>query len=693
MKFNLIIFFLFSLFSLSISYKINYIRPLNIPISFSKEKDDHSAILNVTLLQNEIDSHFMLFISDYDLKYDNELLEDTMKYCQHEDVVTTDLRTLDKRMYSCCKRIQQHEKTYNYSCPIPSFPDRDILFDLISSNKFPIYIKQFWLNNSVSNNWEYSGYDMNYLQEEKIYMFFHHFILWSVFIWMICCISYTIMTYINKWSNQHEKIFTIIHILSTFLIIYVEVKVYQNSEKSFSKDIFLFSLINTFYSIFLIYIPHHKNPEDPHSVEQRVPVEDIVFQFSLKIFKHPLTKQVCSIFYISSFIMEVVSIYFFTDFLRSEYDLELEMLLFVSIFKFIFKLTFLISFLTAIYEIHVPVRINDETGQLLQILPDSHYDRVISSFINNKKVIPKKSQDDMLLGMYDSDSKQTIPFFNNFKEGEIIGYQNVNSKYKGILWQIGKIKKNKIELYNSNQKRKIYFLNIGYGHVFLPKEVDSNKNIIVYQYINKRLIRIGRIKNKYFFHDHHLLISVITTILNIIPDYVQDDYDVNVVEILRHTFHQFTNGIGEIYGYIYWTIFVCSLSICYIYSLYQNYYSVFFQIFQMIILNVLTVFNISSSLYIKHDHQENIETKNNNISEIHRGEKTQQYYFDQSLKWPNLLNTEYTKSVNYFQNNFPELKIEYIPDNVEYLNDFDNNRVMIFYDVETNLITKVPVIG
>ena len=61
----------------------------------------------------------------------------------------------------------------------------------------------------------------------------------------------------------------------------------------------------------------------------------------------------------------------------------------------------------------------------------------------------------------------------------------------------------------------------------------------------------------------------------------------------------------------------------------------------MIILNVLTVFNISSSLYIKHDHQENIETKNNNISEIHRGEKTQQYYFDQSLKWPNLLNTEY----------------------------------------------------
>ena len=112
MKFNLIIFYLFFLLSISTSYKINYIKPLNIPISFSKEKDDHSSILNITLSQNEINSHFMLFISDYDLKYDNELLEDTMKYCQHEDIITTDLRTLDKRMYSCCKRTQQYEKTY-----------------------------------------------------------------------------------------------------------------------------------------------------------------------------------------------------------------------------------------------------------------------------------------------------------------------------------------------------------------------------------------------------------------------------------------------------------------------------------------------------------------------------------------------------------------------------------------------------
>ena len=48
---------------------------------------------------------------------------------------------------------------------------------------------------------------------------------------------------------------------------------------SIQKDIFLFSILNTFYSLFLIYIPHHKDPDDPHSIEQRIPVEDIMCFF------------------------------------------------------------------------------------------------------------------------------------------------------------------------------------------------------------------------------------------------------------------------------------------------------------------------------------------------------------------------------------------------------------------------------
>ena len=80
----------------------------------------------------------MLFISDYDLKYDNELLEDTMKYCQHEDIVTADLIIDKERIH--VKRMQHMKK--HIIIRVQSASDRDILFDLISSNKF-----QYTLNN------------------------------------------------------------------------------------------------------------------------------------------------------------------------------------------------------------------------------------------------------------------------------------------------------------------------------------------------------------------------------------------------------------------------------------------------------------------------------------------------------------------------------------------------------------------
>jgi hypothetical protein len=458
----------------------------------------------------------------------------------------------------------------------------------------------------------------------------------------------------------------------------------------------------------LIYIPHHHNPEDPHSVEQRVPVEDIVFKFSLQLFKHPITKQICSLFYITSFICEVLSIYFVSDFLRTQYELELEILVFISTFKFLFKLTFLISFLTSIYEIHVPVKINNNTGQLLQILPESHYDRIITSFLNNKQIKPEIPVQNKMIGIYDEKTKQNVPFENNFQEGDIIGYQNINHIYKGLLWTIGRIKKNKIEIFSSSKKRKIYFLNIGYGYVFLPNEVNCNKNIIVYQYLNKKLIRIGRIKDRYFFQDHYFMISIITYVLNIIPDYLEEDYDVNVVEILRHTFQSLTNKIGKLYGYIYWTFFVITIFICTIYVFVQNHTNIFFKIFQFIILGVLTIFSINSSLYIRNEEQKDIVISHNN--KIYRGEPQNEYTQNEYTQneytqneytqneytqnnWSKFLNINYKQVLNYFQMNFPGLKVECIPDNISILNDYDEKRIILFYDINTNLISQVPKIG
>ena len=390
MKFILnIIFFLTNLF-ITYSYKIHNILPNKIPINFAKEKEIHETILNIELNQSEINSQFMLYIADYDLRYNRELLEDAWIYCE-SNKISRDWRVVEKYFYSCCKKIKNIGFNYNYSCPIPPFPNRDLLFDLFFNDTFPIYIKQF--TNISINKWTHTNYYIEYIQTQEIYKIFHTIIIWLIFVWTIFYVTYTIMILINKLSNKYENLFTINHILITGIIIYLEMSMYISiSNISFEKDIFLFSLINTFFSLFLIYIPHHGDPSDPHSIEQRVPIEDTIFQFSLKIFKHPITKQISSLFYILSFVFEIISIYFVSDFLRQEYNLEYDILVLISTFKFIIKLIFLVGFLTSIYEVHIPVKINNETGQLLQILPESHYDRVLSSFIKNKKVQPKNNK-------------------------------------------------------------------------------------------------------------------------------------------------------------------------------------------------------------------------------------------------------------------------------------------------------------
>ena len=39
------------------------------------------------------------------------------------------------------------------------------------------------------------------------------------------------------------------------------------------------------------------------------------------------------------------------------------------------------------------------------------------------------------------------------------------------------------------------------------------------------------------------------------------------------------------------------------------------------------------------------------------------------------------------------IQIETIADNVTILNDYNDNRIYLFYDEDTNLISKIPCIG
>lgn len=113
---------------------------------------------------------------------------------------------------------------------------------------------------------------------------------------------------------------------------------------------------------------------------------------------------------------------------------------------------------------------------------------------------------------------------------------------------------------------------------------------------------------------------------------------------------------------------------------------------QIILLTVLSVFCINSGLYIKHDYENESSTKTNSTN-IYRGDnlEIQTEYVSEDLS--NLLHMDYKKAVNYLKKRFPTIKLEIIPDNISVLNDYDNNRIYLFYNEDTNLISKIPYIG
>ena len=177
-----------------------------------------------------------------------------------------------------------------------------------------------------------------------------------------------------------------------------------------------------------------------------------------------------------------------------------------------------------------------------------------------------------------------------------------------------------------------------------------------------------------------------------IPEYVEDDYDVNVVEILRHTFHSFTKNIGIVYGYLYWGLFTTSIIIFYVYVIFfHNYTHILFVILQLIMLSVLSIFCINSGLYVKHDYENGLSEQTTSKN-IYRGElEIHTQYVTKDLS--HLLHMNYTKARNYLQTQFPMIQIEIIPDNIPVLNDYNSNRIYLFYDESTNLISKTPYIG
>ena len=273
-------------------------------------------------------------------------------------------------------------------------------------------------------------------------------------------------------------------------------------------------------------------------------------------------------------------------------DASLEVRCAIAIWYTILSLVFFVAFITAIYDVTIPIKLNEKTGTFLQSLPELIHNQKIKSFCTNPRIFPTDNNIKKKVGIYSEELECMIPINTyNIQDGDVLAIDNDEiGKWDVLIWKIGIIKNDNIVIDDDNVIKNSC-LNIHKHHINLQNCKNTNDSpILVYVSYNKRLIKIGKIKKNRLYRDYNLLIKAIGLFLKFIPDYENEDYKVNIVENMRTEFHIITRNIGYIYSYFYWISFII-LYITFFVSIVilmfnnMNSYSLYFYMFELIFRN------------------------------------------------------------------------------------------------------------
>ena len=195
------------------------------------------------------------------------------------------------------------------------------------------------------------------------------------------------MNNLNLFSNRYPFATTILHLLSTIFCIIVEFSLFDETKEDMSnrgnnllRQGLSYSILTLFYSLFMIYIPGRKDPNDSKTEDQRIIINrKSKYYKCIKILKNKHTKEFFSCIFIMLTILQGWCLYSLIECFREYYDFSWETLIGVSIWYTILSIVFLVSFLTAIYEIKIPIKFDEKTGQMLQVLPETRLRRELAA--------------------------------------------------------------------------------------------------------------------------------------------------------------------------------------------------------------------------------------------------------------------------------------------------------------------------
>ena len=682
---------------------INKITPNSVEKEFTSEINVFKVELDVSFT-NEEPNNIMLFIRNVIEPFDPLPREEVRTYCKNGKFgeVFQDLQTIDKYYYSCCFKLKNKNCKNNctYTCPLTPAPtDLQFIETIQYKNPTDIYTMSL-LSNST---WQLQDIKFTYIDPISM-----EGVLKKTLIWIVCLIllgTYIshFMNFVNKFSNKYPFSFTILHISFTiFFLIILSVLFYRSQQDYSNRGVIinssiLFSIIKMVFSLYLIYIPHKKDPQDPKSIEQRFKIRDDSCKNIFTFIRHKYVKHTCTFIFLITTLLQGFSTFSIVDSMYEYLDASLEVRCAFAIWYTILSLVFFVAFITAIYEVTIPIRLNKKTGQFLQSLPELIHHQKIKSFGAKSKIFPTNKDIKRKVGIFSEELNSMVPIHTyEIQEGDVLAIDNDEiGEWDVLIWKIGTIKNDNIIIDEDNIIKNSCF-NLSKHNINLQNCDNKNDSpILVYISYNNRLVKIGKLKNNRLYRDYNLLIKAIGIFLKFIPDYEDEDYNVNIVENMRTEFHKITHNIGSIYSYFYVASFIIIFLLFFVNIgalMLKNIhsYSLFFYIFECVLLCVFAVFCFSVSNYIDdEDYHEQTEDQTQPLIEITRGDVDYESSEDEdNIDWPELVGETVEYAKNIVSKEYPNACIIVLGENEANKRKYVQNTILLIHN--QNKITKIP---
>ena len=683
--------------------KMDYIQPNKVGKNFANEIDERFSKVQITFenpIQNSPD--LMLLIDFLELQYDRMPEKNGYRYClDNQGKVVYDLSMLESFRYSCCILLSDNNQTLTktYSCPIPAAKVNTDPFRTVFQEDFnQVYYKFV----DPDTEWIDSNLKFTYQDILSVESVIKKMIIIS-FVTTLCIVACSsLMSTINLGSNEYPLATAILHILSVIVGIVLQMFILQKNSKDnsirgkYMRSGLIFSTITLVYSLFLIYIPNKKNIGDPNSKEQRITITDnSKLSRIVLFFKSRKIKNFTAIIFSILTFCQVWSINALVESFKQYFNAEWEVLICVVIWYSILSLIYLVAFLTAIYEVKVPVKFDEKTGEMLNVVPETRYRKELTALRKSNIVKPDANSNinNHLAGLLKDNKTLSSLNYHQLDIGDLIAidddYSNSSNPYTFLFWKIGSLCKGNIKLENTVVTEKIIkgIIKKKYGNIELLNREKTNHQIKVYKVVNidhskeHKFVEFGEIKNGYLYQEHDILLHSIAFFLKIIPDYTPD-YNYNVVENLRTEMHILTKNMGSSYGIIYWfTLSILSLSLFIYLSVFE------FEVLSLLLIVVITFFSISVNIRVVHKPRIRRQKNYRNMKLTMPKIQTRSVANKQENKYS--VDNKWLSSLEYriFHNNYqiiPSYQLKHVLLNKEIVN---NKYYKIKYPADCNILS------